>query len=95
MTPCGRRLTSFAARGTFLRRSTRSRLGRMTDFIRAEELLPAVEIDAIIHAPANLIRFQDVAAYTHRVLTIMLAVIAAVHSTHRAGAAERGGGWGR
>src|SRR3546814_20343171 len=46
------------------RRSTRTRPGRMTDFIRAEELLPAADIDAIIHdAPADLIRFQDVAAH--------------------------------
>src|SRR3546814_13359560 len=44
------------------RRSTRTRSGRMTDFIRAEELLPAADIDAIIRdAPADLIRFQDVA----------------------------------
>src|SRR3546814_10538287 len=46
------------------RRSTRTRSGRMTDFIRAEELLPAADIDAIIRdAPADLIRFQDVAAH--------------------------------
>ena len=45
------------------RRSTAKRPGRMTDFIRAEELLPAADIDAIIRdAPADLIRFQDVAA---------------------------------
>src|SRR3546814_12252741 len=31
------------------RRSTRTRPGRMTDFIRAEELLPAADIDATIH----------------------------------------------
>ena len=46
------------------RRSTSTRPGRMTDFIRAEELLPAADIDAIIRdAPADLIRFQDVAAH--------------------------------
>jgi len=46
------------------RRSTRTRPGRMTDFIRAEQLLPPADIDAIIRdAPADLIRFQDVAAH--------------------------------
>lgn len=46
------------------RRSTRTRPGRMTDFIRTEELLSAADIDAIIReAPADLIRFQDVAAH--------------------------------
>jgi hypothetical protein len=45
------------------RRSTRTRPGRMTDFIRAEALLPEAVIDAIIRdAPMSLIRFQDVAA---------------------------------
>ena len=45
------------------RRSTRARPGRMTDFIRAEALLPADEIDRIEReAPLDLIRFQDVAA---------------------------------
>lgn len=45
------------------RRSTRARPGRMTDFIRAEGLLPAREIDRIWRdAPLDLIRFQDVAA---------------------------------
>lgn len=45
------------------RRSTSTRPGRMTDFIRAEELLPTAEIDAIIaDAPTDLIRFQDAAA---------------------------------
>lgn len=45
------------------RRSTKSRPGRMTDFIRAEGLLDADDIEAIIRdAPADLIRFQDVAA---------------------------------
>ncbi|MDX3911157.1 MAG: hypothetical protein QHC67_15260 [Sphingobium sp.] len=45
------------------RRSTRSRPGRMTDFIRREALLPASEIEAIVaEAPADLIRFQDAAA---------------------------------
>src|SRR3546814_17925245 len=46
------------------RRSTRTRPGRMTDFIRAEALLPAADLDAIIHdAPAAHIRFPDVAAH--------------------------------
>lgn len=37
------------------RKSTRTRPGRMTDFIRAEALLPGAEIDAIIRdAPAGL-----------------------------------------
>lgn len=45
------------------RRTTRSRPGRMTDFIRHELLLPAREIDRIWRdAPLDLIRFQDVAA---------------------------------
>ena len=45
------------------RRSTKTRPGRMTDFIRAEALLPETEIDAIIRdAPADLVRFQDIAA---------------------------------
>src|SRR3546814_11203504 len=45
------------------RRSTRTRSGRMTDFIRAAELLPAADIDAIIRdAPSDLIRFPAVAA---------------------------------
>lgn len=45
------------------RRSTKARPGRMTDFIRAEGLLPAREIDRIWRdAPLDLIRFQDVAA---------------------------------
>lgn len=45
------------------RRTTRSRPGRMTDFIRHERLLPAREIDRIWReAPLDLIRFQDVAA---------------------------------
>ena len=45
------------------RRSTKARPGRMTDFIRAEGLLPAREIDRIWRdAPVDLIRFQDVAA---------------------------------
>lgn len=46
------------------RRSTRTRPGRMTDFIAAEGLLPRDEIAAIIRdAPADLVRFQDVAAH--------------------------------
>lgn len=45
------------------RRSTRTRPGKMTDFIHAEGLLPEAEIRAIIRdAPLDLIRFQDVAA---------------------------------
>ena len=45
------------------RRSTKARPGRMTDFIRAEGLLPEREIDRIWRdAPLDLIRFQDVAA---------------------------------
>lgn len=45
------------------RRSTKARPGRMIDFIRAEGLLPAREIDRIWRdAPLDLIRFQDVAA---------------------------------
>lgn len=45
------------------RRSTKTRPGRMTDFIRAEELLPSADINAIIRdAPADLVRFQDVTA---------------------------------
>ncbi len=45
------------------RRSTKARPGRMTDFIRAEGLLPSREIDRIWRdAPLDLIRFQDVAA---------------------------------
>jgi hypothetical protein len=45
------------------RRSTRTRPGRMTDFIVDEELLPAAEVEAIVqHAPRDLVRFQDVAA---------------------------------
>jgi len=45
------------------RRSTKTRPGRMTDFIRAEELLPEAEVAAIIRdAPGDLVRFQDVAA---------------------------------
>lgn len=46
------------------RKSTRTRPGRMTDFIRAEALRPGAEIDAIIRdAPADLVRFQDIAAH--------------------------------
>lgn len=45
------------------RRSTRSRPGRMTDFIRAERLLDDAEIDEIIRsAPTELVRYQDAAA---------------------------------
>lgn len=45
------------------RRSTKSRPGRMTDFIRRERLLAEAEIDAIVaDAPTDLLRFQDVAA---------------------------------
>jgi len=45
------------------RRSTRTRPGSMTAFIRAEHLLDASDIDAIIaSAPTDLIRFQESAA---------------------------------
>jgi hypothetical protein len=45
------------------RKSTRARPGKMTDFIRHEQLLPTDEIDRIVRdAPVDLIRFQDVAA---------------------------------
>lgn len=45
------------------RRSTRSRPGRMTDFIRDERLLPEAEIDQIVaEAPTALVRFQDAVA---------------------------------
>lgn len=44
------------------RRSTRTRPGRITDFIAAERLLPEAEIIAIRRdAPTDLIRFQDAA----------------------------------
>lgn len=45
------------------RRSTRTKPGRITDFIRGERLLPAAEIEAIRRdAPTDLIRFQDAAS---------------------------------
>lgn len=45
------------------RRSTRTRPGSMTAFIRQEGLLDAAEIDAIVaEAPADLVEFQRVAA---------------------------------
>ena len=45
------------------RRSTRTRPGRMTDFIRDEGLLPDDEITRIIEsAPADLVAFQTRAA---------------------------------
>ena len=45
------------------RRATKTRPGRITDFIRAEGLLGADEIAAIIaEAPLDLTRFQDAAA---------------------------------
>jgi hypothetical protein len=45
------------------RRSTKSKPGRMTDFIRMERLLPDAEIDGIIaSAPSSLVRFQEIAA---------------------------------
>jgi hypothetical protein len=45
------------------RKGTKARPGRMTDFIRNEELLPAREVDRIWNtAPTDLIHFQDVAA---------------------------------
>jgi len=44
------------------RRSTKTKPGRITDFIRAELLLPEAEIAAIQRdAPTDLIRFQDAA----------------------------------
>lgn len=44
-------------------RGREARPGSMTEFIRAERLLPATDIDAIVaEAPADLIRFQDAAA---------------------------------
>ncbi|PBN42956.1 hypothetical protein [Sphingobium sp. D43FB] len=45
------------------RRSTKTKPGRITDFIRGERLLPEAEIDAIRRdAPTDLIRFQDAAS---------------------------------
>ena len=45
------------------RSSTRTRPGRMTDFIRSERLLPADEIDRIeAEAPTSLRLFQETAA---------------------------------
>ena len=45
------------------RKSTRTKPGRMTDFIREEGLLPADEINRIIaNAPADLVAFQNRAA---------------------------------
>lgn len=45
------------------RRSTKTRPGRITDFIRAERLMAEAEIDAIRRdAPTDLIRFQDAAS---------------------------------
>ncbi|OYW85754.1 MAG: hypothetical protein B7Z20_08505 [Sphingobium sp. 32-64-5] len=45
------------------RRSTRTKPGKITDFIRAERLLPEAEIAAIQRdAPTDLIRFQDAAS---------------------------------
>lgn len=45
------------------RKSTRTRPGMMTDFIRAKNLLDPREIDDIIaHAPQDLLAFQEVAA---------------------------------
>jgi hypothetical protein len=45
------------------RRSTRTKPGKITDFIRAERLLPEAEIVAIRRdAPTDLIRFQDAAS---------------------------------
>ena len=46
------------------RRSTKSKPGRMTDFIREERLLSEAEIDDIIaSAPTSLVRFQEMAAH--------------------------------
>lgn len=45
------------------RKSTKTRPGKMTDFIRAERLLDGAEIDEIVAtAPLDLVRFQDIAA---------------------------------
>jgi hypothetical protein len=45
------------------RRSTKTKPGKITDFIRAERLLPEAEIAAIRRdAPTDLIRFQDAAS---------------------------------
>lgn len=45
------------------RKSTRTRPSWMTDFIRAERLLPTSEFEAIIRdAPTELINFQQAAA---------------------------------
>ncbi|WP_239806002.1 hypothetical protein [Croceicoccus hydrothermalis] len=45
------------------RKSTKTKPGRMTDFIRTERLLPEDEIDTIVaSAPADLVRFQQIAA---------------------------------
>jgi hypothetical protein len=45
------------------RKSTKTRPGRITDFIRAEHLLPEAEIAGIRRdAPPDLIRFQDAAS---------------------------------
>lgn len=50
-------------KGTRGLRGREARPGAMTDFIRAEGLLPSAEIDEInAHAPADLIAFQDAAA---------------------------------
>ncbi|WP_103727306.1 hypothetical protein [Novosphingobium sp. HII-3] len=46
------------------RRATRTRPGRMTDFIRTEKLLPEADIEAIIaSAPTSLVRFQEQASH--------------------------------
>ncbi|MCW1431998.1 hypothetical protein OLX23_23045 [Novosphingobium sp. JCM 18896] len=46
------------------RRSTKTKPGRMTDFIRVERLLPEAEIDEIVaSAPTSLVRFQEMAAH--------------------------------
>lgn len=71
------------------RRSTKTRPGRMTDFIRAERLLPADEIDRIIaDAPADLVRFQqaagDIAIESRPTLESWLERF---HSQHRSNAA--------
>ena len=45
------------------RRSTKTKPGKITDFIRTERLLPEAEIGAIQRdAPTDLIRFQDAAS---------------------------------
>ena len=45
------------------RTTSRKRPGRMTEFIRSEQLLPPLEVDDIVaHAPTHLVDFQKAAA---------------------------------